>query len=87
MLVVVTRFSNDESARPPKLTKVESTTNISIDQVHKFQNNYFKEYQWKAATILQKACILRTYYEKALPLKLIEKLNASTFVSSFLNIV
>ena len=63
MSVAMTRFSNDESACPPTLLKLESTTDIFIDQAHKFQNNYFKEYLRKATTVLQKACILRAYYE------------------------
>ena len=45
MSVVVTRFSNDESARPPTQLKLESTTDIFIDQVHKFQNSYFNPIQ------------------------------------------
>ena len=53
MSVVVTRFSNDEDARPPTLLKLEYTTVIFIHQVHKLQNSYFKEYLWKAATVLQ----------------------------------
>ena len=34
---------NDENARPSTLLKMESTTDIFIEQVHKFQNSYFKE--------------------------------------------
>ena len=52
MLVVVTIFSNDESARPPTtktLLKTESTTDIIIGQVNKFQNWCFKEHLWKFA--------------------------------------
>ena len=41
MSVVVTSFSNDESARPAMLLKTESTTDILIEQVHKFRNSYF----------------------------------------------
>ena len=48
---------------PLTLLNLESTTDIFNDQVHKFQNSFFKEYFSKAATILQKACILRTCYE------------------------
>ena len=39
--VVVTIFSNDESARPPPLLKTESTTEILIGQFNKFQKSYF----------------------------------------------
>ena len=46
---------NDESAQHSTLLKLESTTDIFIDQVHKFQNCDFKEYPWKAATGLQKS--------------------------------
>ena len=41
MSVVVTSFSNDESAHPAMLLKTESTTDILIEQVHKFRNSYF----------------------------------------------
>ena len=44
MSVVVTSFGNKLSARPPMLLKPESTTDILIDQDHKFQNSYFKEH-------------------------------------------
>ena len=40
---VETSFSKDESACAPTLLKTVSTTDILIDQVHKFQNSYFKE--------------------------------------------
>ena len=33
---------------------MDSTTDIFVDQVHKFHNSEFKEYPWKAATVLQK---------------------------------
>ena len=70
---------------------MESTTGILIDQVHKFQNSYFKEHLWKAVTVLSKTYCLKyahdTIFQKALALKLIETLNASSFVSSFLNFV
>ena len=56
---VVTNFSNDESVCRPALLKTVSTTGILIDQVHKFQNSYFKEHLRKAATVLQKAYCLR----------------------------
>ena len=36
MSVVVTGFSNDESARSPTLLKTVSTIDLLIDQVHKF---------------------------------------------------
>ena len=45
MYVVVTRFSNDESARPSTQLKLESTTDIFISQVHKFQNSYLNHIQ------------------------------------------
>ena len=54
----LTSFSSDESTT---LLKMESTTDILIDQVHKFQNSDFKEHLWKAATVLQKAYCLRAY--------------------------
>ena len=44
MFVVMTIFSNDESAGPPTLLKTESTTDILVGQVDKFQNRYFKEH-------------------------------------------
>ena len=47
MSVVETSFSNDEGAYGPALLKTVPTTDILIDQVHKFQNNYFKEHLWK----------------------------------------
>ena len=47
------KWWNDECARPLTLLKPESTT--GIDQVHKFQNSDFKEYPWRAATVLQKS--------------------------------
>ena len=37
-------FSNDEGARPPALPKKESTEDILIGQVDKFQSSYFKEH-------------------------------------------
>ena len=92
MSLVVTNFSNDESAHPSTLLKTESTTDISIGQVDKFQNGYFKEHLGKAATVLQKACTLKameyshnSILQKVLPLKLTEKMNTSIFVSNFLN--
>ena len=39
-----TSFSKDESAFASALLKTVSTTDILIDQVHKFQNSYFKEH-------------------------------------------
>ena len=53
MSVVVTSFKNDENARPPTPLKTGTTTDILIDQVHTFQNSYFKEHMWKAAASLQ----------------------------------
>ena len=79
------------SAQHSTLLKLESTTDIFIDQVHKFQNNDFKEYSLKAATISQKSMYFKNMLwnmlmilQKVLPLKLNETL---TFVSSLLNIV
>ena len=45
MSVVVASFSNDERAFSPRLLKTVSTTDILIDQIHKFQNSYFKEHR------------------------------------------
>ena len=39
-----TSFSNDESACVPTLVKTLSTIDILIEQVHKFQNSYFKQH-------------------------------------------
>ena len=73
------KWWNDESARPSTLLKLESTTYIFIDQVHKFENNDFKEYSWKAATVSQKSMYFKNMLwnmlmilQKALPLKLAE---------------
>ena len=44
MYVAVTRFKNDENARPPTLLKTVTTTEILIDQVYTFQNINFKEH-------------------------------------------
>ena len=85
------KWWNDESARPSTLLKLESTADIFIDQIRKFQSNDFKEYSWKAATISQKSMYFKNMLwnmlmilQKVLPLKLNETL---TFVSSLLNIV
>ena len=48
MSVVLTSFSNDQSAHPATLLKQEFTTDIFTDQVQKFQNSCFKEYLWQA---------------------------------------
>ena len=45
MSVVVTSFSNDDRACHPALLKAVPTIDILIDQVHKFQNSYFKEHR------------------------------------------
>ena len=58
--MVVTSFKNDENPRPPTLLKTVTTTDILIDQVHTFQNSYFKEHIRKAATVLQKAYLLKS---------------------------
>ena len=88
------KWWNDESARPSTLVKLESTTDVFIDQVNKFQNSDFKAYPWKPTSVFQKSMYFKNMLwnvlmilQKALPLKLTETLNASTFVSSFLNIV
>ena len=60
MSVVLTSFKNDENTRPPTLLKIVTTTDILIDQVHTFQNSYFKEHMWKAATVLQKAYLFKS---------------------------
>ena len=52
MSVVETSFSNDES--DPTLLKTVSTTDILIDQVHKFQSSYFKEHLWKLLLFYKK---------------------------------
>ena len=44
MSVVVTSFSNDESSRSATLLKTESTSDILIEQVYKFQNSYFNTF-------------------------------------------
>ena len=49
--MLVTIFINDECARPPTLLKTESTTDILIGQVDKFQNSCFKEHLWKVAAV------------------------------------
>ena len=53
------KWWDDERERHSKLLKLESTTGIFIDQVHKFQNSDFKEYPWKAAAVLQKSMYFR----------------------------
>ena len=47
MFVVETSFSKDEIACAPTLLKTVSTTDILIDQVHKFQGSYFERHLWK----------------------------------------
>ena len=54
MSVLETSFSKDESACGPSLLKAVSTTDILIDQVHKFQNSYFKEHLWKLLLFYKK---------------------------------
>ena len=54
MPVVVASFSNDESAWGPALLKTVPTTGILIDQIHKFQNSYFKEHLWKLLLFYEK---------------------------------
>ena len=43
MSVVVTSYKNDENALPTTLLKTVTITDILIDQVHTFQNSYYKE--------------------------------------------
>ena len=57
MSVVETNFSNDESACTPTLLKTVSTADILIDQVHKFQNSYFKEHLWKLLLFYKKLIV------------------------------
>ena len=45
MYVVVPNFSNDEKVCSSTLLKTVYTTDILIEQVHKFQKSYFKEHQ------------------------------------------
>ena len=52
--MVVTSFSNDENACGPTLLKTVSSTDILIDQIHKFQNSYFKEHLWKLLLFYKK---------------------------------
>ena len=52
-----TSFSNDESACAPTLLKTVSTADILIDQVHKFQNSYFKEDLWKLLLFYKKLIV------------------------------
>ena len=69
MSVVVTSFSNDDRACHPALLKAVPTIDILIDQVHKFQNSYFKEHPHlrNAAAVLQKAyCLRRVISEHAM---------------------
>ena len=47
MSVVETSFSKGKSACAPTVLKTVSTTDILINQAHKFQNSYFKEHLWK----------------------------------------
>ena len=54
MSVVVTSFSNNESACGPMLLKTVSITDILIDQVQKFQNSHFKEHLWKLLLFYKK---------------------------------
>ena len=57
MYVEETSFSNDESACAPMLLKTVSTTDILIDQVHKFHNSYFKEHLWKLLLFYKKLIV------------------------------
>ena len=54
MSVVKTSFSKDESACAPTLLKTVSTADILIDQIHKFQNSYFKEHLWNLLLFYKK---------------------------------
>ena len=57
------KVPNDESTRLTMLQKTEFTRDIIIDQVQKFQNSYFKVHMPKAATVLQKAYLLKVYHK------------------------
>ena len=57
MSVVGTSFSKDKSACAPTLLKTVPTTDILINQVHKFQNSYFKEHLWKLLLFYKKHII------------------------------
>ena len=61
MYVVVPNFSNDEKVCSSTLLKTVYTTDILIEQVHKFQKSYFKEHQWKAVPVLEKPYCLRAW--------------------------
>ena len=65
--VIETSFSKDESACAPTLLKTVSTTDILIDQVHKFQNSDLKERLWKLLLFYKKHIVwgefLRACYE------------------------
>ena len=52
--MVETSFSNDESVGAPTLLITVSNTDILIDQIHKFQNSYFKEHLWKLPLFYKK---------------------------------
>ena len=52
MSVLVNSFKNDENTRSLTLLKAVTTTDILIDQALTFQNSYFKEHMWKAATVV-----------------------------------
>ena len=54
MSVMETSFSKDESACALTLLKTVFTTDILIDQVHKFQNRYFKEHLRKLLLFYKK---------------------------------
>ena len=60
MSLVVANVRNNENARPPTLLETVTTTDILINQVHTFQNSYFKEHMWKAATVLLKAYLFKS---------------------------
>ena len=83
MFVALTIFSNEKSVCPPTLLKIESTTDILIGQIEKYQSSCFKEHLWNIATARTKSM-----YFKCMPQnRLTETLNVTIFVPSFLNSV
>ena len=70
MFVIGSNFSYDELTHPPTPLKTESTTDILIKQVHKFQNSFFKERMLKAATATKSHIVSEYATKYALLLKL-----------------
>ena len=69
MSVVVTSFSNDESACGPTLLKTVSGTYILIHQVLKFRNSCFKEHLWKLLLFYKKHIVYRIFSNLERPKK------------------